>query len=253
MTPSPRTARRLAALFISGMLALVGAVALDPGPAAAQGEQQALGGDRDCGDFGSQASAQNFFLNHGGPDRDPHGLDSDGDGIACESNPCPCNYDTGGGGGGGGDGGGGGGGGNPGPETLRQKGNVVRVIDGDTVVVNLKNGPRRHVRILGIDTPEVFGGEECGGRQASRSARQFMPRGSFVLLISDTTQRREDRYNRLLRYVHKRNNFDVGRAQLRRGWASVYVYNNDPFKRVRAYRQTQSDARQSDRGMWGLC
>lgn len=60
--------------------------------------------DRDCGDFSSQRAAQVFFLNHGGPDRDPHGLDDDGDGVACESNPAPTYYGQtppGGGGGGG--------------------------------------------------------------------------------------------------------------------------------------------------------
>ncbi len=36
---------------------------------------------------------------------------------------------------------------------------------------------------------------------------------------------REDRCNRLLRYVHKRSGYDVGRGQLRRGWAKVFVVN----------------------------
>jgi hypothetical protein len=43
--------------------------------------------DMDCSDFATQAEAQAFFLAHGGPDRDPHGLDRDGNGIACESLP----------------------------------------------------------------------------------------------------------------------------------------------------------------------
>ena len=42
-------------------------------------------GDKDCiGDFHNRERAQRFFLRHGGPARDPHGLDSDGDGKACE-------------------------------------------------------------------------------------------------------------------------------------------------------------------------
>jgi hypothetical protein len=49
-------------------------------------------GDKDCADFDSQRQAQIFFLNHGGPDNDPHRLDDDGDGIACESNPAPYYY-----------------------------------------------------------------------------------------------------------------------------------------------------------------
>jgi Excalibur calcium-binding domain len=58
--------------------------------------------DVDCSDFSTQAQAQSFFLNHGGPSSDPDGLDADHDGKACESLPCPCAGSGGGGGGGGG-------------------------------------------------------------------------------------------------------------------------------------------------------
>lgn len=44
-------------------------------------------GDKDCSDFPTQAAAQKFYKKHGGPKRDPHRLDADHDGIACESNP----------------------------------------------------------------------------------------------------------------------------------------------------------------------
>lgn len=40
--------------------------------------------DRNCSDFSSSAEAQRFFLSAGGPFSDPHGLDRDGDGNACE-------------------------------------------------------------------------------------------------------------------------------------------------------------------------
>jgi hypothetical protein len=43
--------------------------------------------DRNCDDFATQAEAQAFFLSEGGPGNDPHGLDADGDGIACENLP----------------------------------------------------------------------------------------------------------------------------------------------------------------------
>jgi Excalibur calcium-binding domain len=43
--------------------------------------------DRDCEDFASQKKAQKFFKKKGGPKKDPHGLDADNDGIACESLP----------------------------------------------------------------------------------------------------------------------------------------------------------------------
>ncbi|HZG83441.1 MAG TPA: thermonuclease family protein [Paenibacillus sp.] len=44
----------------------------------------ALAPDRDCGDFATQREAQAFYEAAGGPERDPHRLDGDGDGIACE-------------------------------------------------------------------------------------------------------------------------------------------------------------------------
>jgi hypothetical protein len=40
--------------------------------------------DKDCADFNSWRAAQKFFKRHGGPQRDPHRLDADDDGIACE-------------------------------------------------------------------------------------------------------------------------------------------------------------------------
>ncbi|WP_413821259.1 excalibur calcium-binding domain-containing protein [Tateyamaria sp.] len=39
---------------------------------------------RNCSDFGASWQAQRFFLSQGGPSSDPHNLDRDGDGLACE-------------------------------------------------------------------------------------------------------------------------------------------------------------------------
>ena len=45
------------------------------------------GPDRICSDFDGWEEAQAFYLAAGGPDSDPHGLDKDGNGVACESLP----------------------------------------------------------------------------------------------------------------------------------------------------------------------
>lgn len=50
--------------------------------------------DKDCADFASQRAAQIFFIRHGGPRYDPHRLDGDDDGVACEDNSCPCYVKT---------------------------------------------------------------------------------------------------------------------------------------------------------------
>lgn len=49
--------------------------------------QPAMARDYDCSDFSTQRKAQKFFKKHGGPKRDPHRLDADRDGFACESLP----------------------------------------------------------------------------------------------------------------------------------------------------------------------
>ena len=46
-----------------------------------------LGPDRDCSDFDTEAQAQAFYIAAGGPESDPHRLDRDRDGRACEALP----------------------------------------------------------------------------------------------------------------------------------------------------------------------
>lgn len=97
--------RRTIAALATLILAAGGVVAVAAAPAQARAVAHVQMKDKNCSDFPNQAAAQEYFLNHGGPDSDPDGLDAEGDGVACESNPCPCNYSTHGGGGGGGGGG----------------------------------------------------------------------------------------------------------------------------------------------------
>jgi endonuclease YncB( thermonuclease family) len=200
----------------------------------------AAASDRDCSDFANQRDAQSFFLAHGGPGRDPHHLDSDGDGIACESNPCPCDYTSGGGG-------------SRPPERIRAR--ILRVVDGDTLRVRAKGTTRRRydVRLIGIDTPEKYGGRECGSAKASQAMRLRAPHGLRVRLVTDPSQDLFDRYGRLLAYVVRRSDgADLGKAQLAHGWARVYVFDR-PFRRLHAYRRATRGARRSARGVWRLC
>ena len=202
-------------------------------------------GDRDCSDFSTQAQAQDFFLSQGGPGSDPHNLDADGDGRACESLPCPCA--------GAGGGGGGGGGGEPArPRAVKLKGRVTGVVDGDTLDVRLRGGRKDRVRLIGIDTPEVYGGAECGGRQAS-AAMTRIAEGRKVRLRTDPSQSRRDRYGRLLAYGIRRGGTSLQLRILQAGWARVYVYGGRPFRRVRQFRRAEARARAAGRGAWGLC
>ena len=215
--------------------------------------------DMDCDDFATQAAAQTFFLNAG--PGDPHRLDAEGDGRACESNPCPCmtsaapvplvgqttppsptSPDAGSDNEGSG---------SSGP-VRRHWGKVVKVTDGDTLSVRVAGLGLRSVRVLGIDTPEVYGAQECGGDTASAHMARLAPVGSRVQLESDPSQAGTDRYGRWLRYVARRG-LDVGRQQIRRGFGRTYVYRNDPFLRTRSYQRAERVARDLQRGSWDLC
>lgn len=94
--------RAVLAIALAGVAAITVVAMATPSAADTSSAARA---DKNCSDFPNQKKAQEFFIAHGGPTHDPHGLDRDRDGIACESNPCPCSTATGGGGGGGGGGG----------------------------------------------------------------------------------------------------------------------------------------------------
>ena len=58
-----------------------------PGTPTATPTPRTASPDRNCSDFDTWAEAQAFYEAEGGPETDPHRLDHDGDGIACESLP----------------------------------------------------------------------------------------------------------------------------------------------------------------------
>jgi endonuclease YncB( thermonuclease family) len=219
-------------------------VVLITGPQSAMAAPPASAADRDCSDFDNQRQAQNYFIDRGGPRRDPDRLDADGNGVACESLPCPCSRARA----------------RPRPLSPRRRAQTIRgrvssVVDGDTIRVRPLERTRRRrytVRLIGIDTPEVFGGVEGGGRRASARLKRLAT-GRRVLLRTDPTQDTFDRYGRLLAYAKLRRGPDAGISQLRAGWARAYVYGGRPFRRVQAYRRAQRSARRARRGVWGRC
>jgi hypothetical protein len=78
------------AILVAAFLAFL-AIAAAPSPAPLPfSVSVASAADRDCSDFKNQRRAQRFFKRHH-PRRDPHRLDRDNDGIACERLFCPCN------------------------------------------------------------------------------------------------------------------------------------------------------------------
>ena len=176
--------------------------------------------DRDCGDFASQRAAQIFYLNAGGPRNDPHGLDSEGDGVACESNPAPYYYGSSLPSGSGGH------------QSSGTEARVGYVVDGDTI--RLSNG--NYVRLIGIDTPER-------GRPYYLTAKRHLGRlvEGRVRLVNPASTDDRDRYGRLLRYVRDGGR-DTGLAQIRKGYAHARYDSRDGYD----WHPNQSSYRRAD-------
>ncbi len=134
----------------------------------------------------------------------------------------------------------------------RGRARVVRVTDGDTLKVRMPDGSEEYVRILGIDTPEVHEQLQCGGQEATAAMAALAPVGSSVTLVPDPTQGDRDRYDRLLRYVHRPvTAWDSPRSGL--GLAKLFVFRNDPLQRASAYERAARRAKQEGRGLWSRC
>jgi micrococcal nuclease len=132
---------------------------------------------------------------------------------------------------------------------------VAYAVDGDTLRVRLPSGELAYVRLVGIDTPEdVRPGypTECGSEAAAASMERLAPEGAAVLLRPDSVADPEDRYGRILAHA-----FIAGRqleiAQLRRGLAYVYRYDDQRFDGLPRFQAAQLSARRAGRGTWGQC
>jgi micrococcal nuclease len=134
-------------------------------------------------------------------------------------------------------------------------GRLVRVVDGDTVGVRI-GGREQVVRLIGIDTPESVRpgvAVECGAKAASAALKRLARPGARVRVVSDPTQATVDRYGWRLGYVALVDGPSLQLAQLRAGWADVYVYGHTPSVRVEGFRKAAEQAEDATRGVWRLC
>jgi micrococcal nuclease len=122
---------------------------------------------------------------------------------------------------------------------------VVRVIDGDTLVL----GGGAHVRLLGIDAPEM----EHDGQPAD-----FLAHKAKAALTELTQQRRislqydrlrYDHYGRLLAYLYLPNHTFINAVLVRRGLARVYTIAPN-FGHQEELLAAQRQAIEADRGIW---
>ena len=125
--------------------------------------------------------------------------------------------------------------------------------DGDTLRArSLVSGHRYRVRMIGIDTPETRKPGKDAGDNLRRLSFSGTGRAARVSLTTDVTQDKRDRFGRLLAYVTRRDGRNLAEAQIRAGWAKVYVVDR-PFKLVDRFRDAARAAKRANRGVLGHC
>lgn len=126
---------------------------------------------------------------------------------------------------------------------------VVRVIDGDTLMINL-NGENTRLRLIGINTPESVGEreEECFGVEAKKYMEQIAT-GKNITLEYDDSQGLTDQYGRLLAFVYLEDGQMLNRKMISDGYAYEYTFMND-YKYKKSFKEAQALAKSSERGLW---
>jgi micrococcal nuclease len=127
---------------------------------------------------------------------------------------------------------------------------VLRVIDGDTIEVDL-DGRTEDVRYIGVDTPEtVKPGEpvQCFGPQASSYNHELVE--DRVVRLEFDAELRDD-YGRLLAYVYAGDRF-VNAELVEGGYARTLEIEPNT-SRAEQLGRLEDEASDAGRGLWSDC
>ena len=152
--------------------------------------------------------------------------------------------------------GGSGPGGDPSPPVstvVASNATVVRVVDGDKIVVDV-DGRDETVRLIGIDTPETVKPNspvECFGPEASAATKALLPAGAPIRLERDVEAR--DDYDRLLAYVFlAADGTFVNLRLVRQGFAALLTFPPN-VAHVDEFVDAAEAARADGLGLWSAC
>lgn len=116
-------------------------------------------------------------------------------------------------------------------------GKVIRITDGDTIVILTEDKQQVKVRLDGIDCPESS--QDFGTR--AKQATSDLCFGKEVRIEKSG----EDRYGRTLGFVYV-GNVGVNKELLRQGMAWHYKYYN----KDQEYAKLETDAQKAKVGLW---
>ena len=133
------------------------------------------------------------------------------------------------------------------PNNEHQGAKVVKVVDGDTINVEI-SGKEYTVRYIGMDTPETVKPNtpvQYYGPEASAKNKELVG-GKTVILIKDVSE--TDKYDRLLRYVISDGKF-VNFELVAQGYAHYHSYPPD-ISCNKTFASAERDARKKILGLW---
>ena len=139
---------------------------------------------------------------------------------------------------------------------------LVRIIDGDTIVVKHRNEEQR-VRLIGIDTPESRINTKLKkdalrsnkdiqvlkelGKAATLYVKSKIKKGDLLRLEFDV--KRKDHYGRLLAYVYLPNNKMLNEIILLDGYGQVYTVPPNVKYQARLLK-AERYAKTNNKGLW---
>jgi micrococcal nuclease len=132
---------------------------------------------------------------------------------------------------------------------------VARVVDGETIDVNI-DGEARRVRLIGVNMSEAidpFKSTECLDNKASEKLKELLT-GQKVSIAADDTQGDKDIYGQLLRYVRREDGLFINKEMIKQGYAYEYTYKM-PYQHQSDFRLMQRYAQAVKIGLWadGVC
>jgi len=132
---------------------------------------------------------------------------------------------------------------------------VIKVIDGDTVSINI-SGEKKTLRLIGVDTPETVHPNkpvECFGIEASNYTKELLS-DEIISIEYDSSQGEVDKYGRTLVYIILPDGRNFNEVLIKEGYAYEYTYDNS-YKYQKEFKDAEIYAKENELGLWkeGVC
>ena len=143
---------------------------------------------------------------------------------------------------------------------------VVKITDGDTIWVMAENGTKYKIRLLGVDTPEIYHKNspqkfyidnnhpitnisylKVWGYKAKDYAKNRLE-NKTVIVVFDNKAPKKGYYGRYLAYIYV-DGRDFNEELIKNGYARVYVSN---FELKNEYLKEERYAKENKIGLWNL-